>query len=181
MSRPFILPDASPYDLAETMVRDGRPRDVLNQRITVNDTVRIWTVQTGWSSTREFFVRHMLPKWVPAIVTASQAAQEEYASITGAPRPLPRGNTIFSFLLVPQLDEAEQANSQGFLGNDAIEIYKSTTLLITAQDYIVIQEGLANDAIKLVVNDYEIVKIRAGEAGVIYNADAGAEPQPPPP
>ena len=170
MAQPVtILPDASPYDLEKMMLRDGRPRDVLNQRIRVNDTVRVWTVQTGWSSGREYFVRHILPIWTPGTLSP-----QEQAAISFSPTPqLPKGKTSFAFLLAPQQDEVGQTSDPAYIGDDSLQIYRNTTLIITAQDFLVITEGMAEERIKVFVNDYEAVKIRAGEAGVIYNSDAG--------
>lgn len=167
-----VLPGASPYDLEGSIVRDGRPRDVLSQRVRVNDAVRIWTVQAGWSSPREYFVKHILPTWVPIIatqtvipVTVSFTRDEDVADMR------PRGKMIFTYLLVPQLDDVDQTEDTSYLGIDALEIYKETTLLITAQDFIVIEEGMAKDAITVVVADYKMLKIRPGESGVIYSVD----------
>lgn len=173
-----ILPEQSPYDLERLMLRDGRPRDVLNQRIKINDTVRIWSVQEGWSSARDYFIRHVLPVWSPAdpstVVAQGPAYESALTFSDQQTQATPKGDVMFFFLLAPQQDEIEQNNNASYLGKDAIEITKGTTLLITAQDFLVIQEGMANNRIKVMAKDYEVVKIRAGEANVIYNSDAGA-------
>jgi hypothetical protein len=169
----LIMPDASPYDLETNMLRDGRPRDVVNQRIAVNDTVRVWSVQMGWSSDREYFVRHIMPMWVPGIVTPQEQAAMSYYNT----HELPRGRYIFSFLLAPQLDEIAKTTDTSYLGNDALEIYSNTVLLITEEnDMLVIEEGMAAESIKVIVRDYETVKIRAGEPNIIYNSDTGQTP-----
>lgn len=151
MSGPSGIPlDASPYDLANNIIRDGRPRDAANQKIRVNDVVRIWTPQSGWGYNKDFFVKHILPKW----------------SAAGA-------FMRFTYLLVPQLDEAEQATSAEFTGDDAIEITPTTIILITALDFLAIREGIAQDKIRIVCEDFQLVRMRVGEFGVIYNTDAG--------
>jgi hypothetical protein len=182
-----ILPEDSPYDLERLMLRDGQPRDVLNQRIKINDTVRIWSVEDGWSSARYYFIRHVLPVWSPADPSTVAAQGPPYASaLTFSDKPtqaIPKGDVIFFFLLAPTQDQIEQNNNASFsylgeaaieVGEDAIEITKDTTLLITAQDFLVIEEGLANNRIKAMVKDYQVVKIRAGETNVIYTSDSGA-------
>lgn len=168
------LPNKSPYELERDMLRDGRPRDVLSQRIGINDVVRIWTVQTGWSSPREYFVKHIIPKWVPdrawqqdpsPTTTTGVFFQSPALTSIG----LPKGYVMYTFLLVPNTETLADATN---VGEDAINIYSDSVLIITSADMIVIEEGMAQDAIKVVTQDYQVVKLRQGEINVIYNTDA---------
>ena len=127
----------TPYELAELMTRDGTPRDAINQRIRPNDIIRIWTRQAGWTYERDFFVKHALPRWSPT---------HQYITYT--------------YLIVPQLDEFEQSNDPNFLGEDVIELVTGTVILITHGESIAIREGIAQERIDVVVDDFQIIKVK---------------------
>lgn len=127
----------TPYELAELMVHDGLPRDAINQRVRPNDIVRIWTRQAGWTYDRDFFVKHALPRWSPS-----------------------KGHITFMYLIVPQLDEVEQSTDPSYLGEDIIELITGTVILITHGETIAIREGIAQERIDVVVDDFQIIKVK---------------------
>lgn len=127
----------TPYELAELMIRDGTPRDAINQRIRPNDIVRIWTRQAGWTYERDFFVKHALPKWSPT---------KQYIT--------------YMYLIVPQLDDIDQASDPSYLGEDIIELVTGTVILITHGEAIAIREGIAQERIDVVVDDFQIIKVK---------------------
>jgi hypothetical protein len=140
--------DVSPYELSYSMVRDGKPRDVANRRIHVNDTVRVWTKQSGWTQGQDFFVKHMLPRWVPY-----------------------KQHTMFLFLLVPHLDDGaavrQIVSDPGPLTENDLQIGSRTTLLLTKTDVLAVREGVAEERVRVVVEDFCVIKMEAAEAGVV--------------
>lgn len=141
-----LTADSLPYDLAKDMIRDGKPRDAINQRIQVNDAVRVWSASTGWSAPREYFVKHILPVWIPA------------------------GRYVMhTYLLVPLLEDTSQQSDQAYLGGDNIEIYGNTIIYLTRDTIIAIREGTAQEKIKTVVDDYMVYRIRREDANVIVD------------
>jgi hypothetical protein len=147
--------DASPGQLAQQILRDGRPRDAINQLIRINDVVRVWTPQSGWSSTRDYFIKHILPVW----------------SLVGSYQR-------YSYLLTPFVEEEGQENTNPSdpeeVTIDAIEILDTTVIFITADDLIAIREGIGQEKVRVVAEDSELVRMKVGEYGVIYNTDVTA-------
>jgi hypothetical protein len=153
MSGPMGIPvEASPYDMVANIMRDGKPRDAINQKVRINDVVRIWTAQNGWGYDRDFFVKHIMPKW----------------SVSGR-------YMGYSYLLVPQLDDIDDANNAAYTGGDQIDITKNTVLLLTVQNFIAIRKGMAQENLRVICDDFQLVRLKVGENGVIYNSDEGAD------
>lgn len=140
----LLTVDALPYELAADIIRDGKPRDVINQRIQVNDAVRVWTAALGWASTRQFYVKHILPVWLPA-----------------------RRYVMYRYLLVPLQEADTETEDIVYIGSDDLQITQSTVIYLTMGTVLAIRKGAALEKISVVVSDYEVARYRREDAGVL--------------
>ena len=150
---PLIQPGDSPFELREFIIRDGRPRDLVNQLINLDDTVRIYTENTGWSSTRNYFVKHILPVWAPF-----------------------GGFTMHYYLLAPAVSSEEELDPQVIKNTEEnyVALYADTVIQFSREGPIRFSENRASDRIRTKIKDFMMVRIDRREKGIIFNEDVGA-------